>query len=91
MALAHEDAARSSTGTLTRMGDPRHHGRSPLAEVVPIRPAVAPLEVAVGSFMTRIVQVFASLRAQAAPVDSPPPPPSSPDPRMHTPSPDDAA
>ncbi len=91
MALAHEDASRSPMGTLARLGEPRHHGRSPLAEVVPIRPAVAPRGAASGSVMTRIAQVFASLRHQAAPVDSPPLPPSSPDPRLLTPLPDDAA
>jgi hypothetical protein len=45
----------------------------------------------IGAVMTKIAQVFASLRLQAAPVDSPPLPPTSPALRTYVPSPDDAA
>src|SRR5580693_4519364 len=62
MALAHQDVPRLTTGTLSRSIEPRRHGQSLLAEVVPIR-SVSPRRVtALGSMMTRIAQVFASLR-----------------------------
>ncbi len=91
MALAHEDAPRSSMGSPARKSEPRHHGRIPLAEVVPIRSVAEHRQDSVGAVMTRIAQVFASLRIQAAPVDSPPLPPSSPALRTYAPAPDDAA
>jgi hypothetical protein len=73
MAKAHET-------TQHPMREPvaRHHGQGVLAEVVPIRPGTPP--GGFGHTLFRIVQVFASLRAQAAPVESPPTPPSSPAP-----------
>ncbi len=63
MALAHEDAPRSSMGTHARKSEPRHHGRIPLAEVVPIRPAAASQD-SVGAVMTRIA---AGIRLPAPP------------------------
>jgi len=67
--------------------EPRRHGQDDLAEVVPIRPAGA----GQGNKVFRIVQVFASLRAQAAPVGSPPKPPTSPAPLRSAPHAPDAA
>jgi hypothetical protein len=62
-------------------------GRQPLAEIVLIRPE--PAAPGPGNPFTRFAQVFASLRAQAAPLDSPPSPPTSPAPlrslRPHSP------
>jgi len=78
MALAHEDNPRCSSGTPTRLSGTRHHGRSALAEVVPIRSKLTPGAQTPASMVTRIAQVFATLRTQATPVVSPPLPPSSP-------------
>jgi hypothetical protein len=60
--------------------DSRHRGRTSLAEVVPIRPGATPVDPGPGKLLSRIVQVFASLRAQAASVEPPPCPPSPPAP-----------
>jgi hypothetical protein len=80
MAKAHE-----VTHTTKWEPVPRHHGRNTLAEVVPMRPEFSPASwppanSGPGRALFRIAQVFASLRAQAAPVDPPPYPPSSPAP-----------
>jgi hypothetical protein len=66
-------------------------GRQQLAEIVPIHPELAQqsAQPGPGNPFTRFAQVFASLRAQAAPLDSPPSPPTSPAPlrsiRPHSP------
>jgi hypothetical protein len=53
MALAHHDPLRFRRGTPTpRLGGKCHHGRSDLAEVVPIRPAPE-LEHSAGSGQSR--------------------------------------
>jgi hypothetical protein len=89
--MARERTPRFPTGNLARKSEPHHHGRSPLAEVVPMRAEAEHRQDSIGALMTRIAQVFASLRLQAAPVDSPPLPPSSPALHTHLPWPDDAA
>ena len=57
----------------------RHHGQDDLAEVIMIRPERSRRPGLIGSLVT-IARVFASPRAQAAPVRSTPRPPSSPAP-----------
>lgn len=92
MALEHEDAHPSRMG---RTGSP-HHGQGPLAEVVPIRPEFGPSAPG-GRVVSKIAQVFASLRDQATSGDARPGSPSSPDATPHlrllsnAVSPDDAA
>jgi hypothetical protein len=91
MALAHQNMSHSKGGSPYRLREERRHGRILLAEVVPIRPANRSQGAGVGSMMSTIARVFASLRVQAAPVDCPPPTPASPDLRPSGAAPDDAA
>jgi hypothetical protein len=91
MALAHDSSHRFGGGSPRCSHEERRHGRGVLAEVVPIRAAAPPRGAVLGGKIIRIARVFASLRAQAAPVDSPPPPPTSPAPLMYPAAPDDAA
>jgi len=72
-----------------------HHGQVILAEVVPIRPESAPQDFGAAGVRFKIAQVFASLRAQAAPGSTPPRSPTPPAPLtlrpQHSTAPDDAA
>ena len=95
MALTHQDPHRIRLGNPSQPARSRHQGQFHLAEIVPIRSAPTSQGNEKSGMVSRIAQVFASLRAQAAPGGTPPRPPSPPAPFgssvLHTAAPDDAA
>jgi hypothetical protein len=93
MTLAHEELHRPGRGPLPRPVNQRHGGRDVLAEVIPIRPKLTPQSNGILGLLITKARDFASPRAQAASVDSPPRPPSSPASRTfdHPSVPDGAA
>jgi hypothetical protein len=80
MAVTHQEAHRIRLGTPSPPARDRHQGRWELAEVVPIRPLPSSRGGESGGMVSRIAQVFASLRAQAASGGTPPCPPTPPAP-----------
>jgi len=95
MALTHQNPHRIRLGNPSPPARIRHQGQFHLAEIVPIRSAPTSQGNEKSGMVSRIAQVFASLRAQAAPGGTPPRPPSPPAPVLralpHTAAPDDAA
>ena len=95
MALTHQDPHRIRLGNPSPRARSRHQGQFHLAEIVPIRSAPTSQGTEKGGMVSRMAQVFASLRAQAASGGTPPRPPSPPAPfgtsLLHTAAPDDAA
>ena len=95
MALTHQNPHRIRLGNPSPRVRSRHQGQCELAEIVPIRSAPTSQGTEKGGMVSRMAQVFASLRAQAASGGTPPRPPSPPAPcgtsLLHTAAPDDAA
>ena len=95
MALTQQDTLRTRLGNPSPPARARHQGRKHLAEIVPIHSAPTSQGKEKGGMVSRLAQVFASLRSRAASGGTPPRPPSPPAPLgtslLHTAAPDDAA
>ena len=95
MALTHQVPHRNRLGNPSPPGRYRHQDQCELAEIVSIHSSPLSQGKETGGMVSRIAQVFASLRAQAASGGTPPRPPSPPaslgTSLLHTAAPDDAA